>query len=145
MKNPYLTVEGCVNRLYSQYKSHPRLIICCDYDDTLKSMREQYDCSDTINVLKRCQDHNFYIVIYTAAEPKRWPAMLEYAESLGIKVHAINKNPVELVVGNHGKLYYNVLLDDKSGLGQAIEILNKLIDKIELKEFYSQADRTTGN
>ena len=49
---------------------------------------------------------------------------------LKIKITGINANPIPLPFGNHGKIYFNILLDDRAGLSQSIDILNKLIDKI---------------
>lgn len=141
MKNPYLTVEGCVDRLYQEYKKHPKLIIACDHDDTLYDFHNKgYDYSDTINVLRRCQEHGFYIVVFTGTPKEKWNDIFAYWDKLGINITGINKNPINLPFGNDGKIYFNVLLDDRGGLGQTIEVLNKLINKIELKKFYKQEE-----
>lgn len=142
MKNPYLTIDGCIDRLYQEYKKHPRLIIACDHDDTVFDFHNKgYDYSDTINVLKRCQEHNFYIVVFTGTPKEKWPGIFEFWSNLGIEITGINANPINLPFGNDGKIYFNVLLDDRAGLGQTIEVLNALIDKIEKKDFYSNAQK----
>ncbi len=134
--NPYLTVDGCVDRLYQEYKKHPKLVLAVDYDDSVKPRHFEFDCSPVISAVKRAYNLGFYIVVYTAAEPERWPAMIEFMKEQGIEVAAVNKNAIELPYGNFGKIYYNLLLCDRAGLGQSLEVLNKLINKIEMKKFY---------
>lgn len=142
MRNPYLDTDFCVDRLYREYKQHPKLIIAVDYDDTLYDYHKKgYTYEDTINVLKRCQAHDFYICIFTGSPVDKYPSILSYCEQLGLKIASINKNPIPLPFGNDGKMYFNVLLDDRAFLGGTIEILNKLLDKIDKKEFYHEAER----
>jgi len=57
--------------------------------------------------------------------------MIEYMADHGIKISSINKNPIDLPFGNHGKIYYNHLLDDRAGLESALKILKSLIDRIQ--------------
>lgn len=142
MKNPYLEVENCVDRLYREYKQHPKLIIAVDYDDTLYDYHNKgYTYEDTINVLKRCQEKGFYICIFTGSPVDKYPSIMAYCKSLGLEIATINKNPIPLPFGNDGKMYFNVLIDDRAGIGQTLEILNKLLDKIDNKEFYNTAER----
>lgn len=133
MTNPYLTVGGCVDRLYKQWLKHPRLIVACDWDDTVVFFNEDSgdDFSDTINVLKRAAKHNFLIIIYTCSNKERHKSIIDYCANLGIEVATVNKNIIDLGFEPQAKIYYNILLDDKAGLAQSIETLNKLIDKIE--------------
>lgn len=133
MNNPYLSTDNCVTRLYNEYKKHRKLLIAVDFDDTVFDYHNKgYEYSETIEVLKRCSKHEFYIVIFTGADPSKWKFQKEYLESCGIStVATINRNPIDLPFGNWGKIYYNILLDDRSGLGQSIKILNTAIDKIE--------------
>lgn len=32
--------------------------------------------------------------------------------------------------GNHGKMYYNILLDDRAGLGQSLDILSQTLENL---------------
>lgn len=132
--NPYLTIEGCVNRLYKQWQKHPRLIVAVDFDDSIFPYSGDYDYSDTINVLKRAQKHKFIIVIYTVSMKERYPEIIKYCKEIGIDPIVINKDIIDLTGNPEAKIYYNILLDDKAFLGGAIEILNKTIDLIEGKE-----------
>jgi hypothetical protein len=143
MRNPYLTIEGCVDRLYKEYQKHPRLIVAVDHDDTVFDYHNNgYDYSDTTDVLKRCQELNFYIVVFTGTPKEKWDDIFAFWDKqLGIPITCINRNPIKLPFGNDGKIYYNILLDDRGGLGQSIEILNRLINKIQLKKFWNEAER----
>lgn len=144
MKNPYLTIDGCVDRLYREYKKHPKLIVAADHDDSVFDFHNKgYDYSDTINVLKRCRQHGFFIVVFTGTPREKWDDIFDFWSKLGIEITGINRNPIDLPFGNDGKIYFNILLDDRAGLGQSIEVLNKLIDKIELKDFYKESGRIT--
>lgn len=134
IRNPYLTTENCVDRLYKQWQKHPRLIVAVDFDSTLYPLdasEKHIDYSDTINVLKRAQKHKFFIVIYSCSNTERYNKIHKYLAQFGLEVAAINSNIIDLGFEPQAKIYYNILLDDKAGLGQSIEILNKLIDKIE--------------
>lgn len=142
MKNPYLTVDGCVSRLYNEFKKHPKLIVACDHDDSVFDFHNKgYDYSDTIEALKRCQQHDFFIVVFTGMPKEKWNDIFKFWDDLGIKITGINTNPIKLPFGNDGKIYFNILLDDRAGLGQSLEILNKLIDKIETKELYNESEK----
>lgn len=134
MTNPYLTVEGCVNRLYTQWLKHPRLICAVDFDSTVSPLDERekdVDYSDTINVLKRAAKHNFFIVVYSCSNTERYEKIHKHFAQFGLEVAAINSNIIDLGFEPQAKIYYNILLDDKAFLAGSIEVLNKLIDKIE--------------
>jgi hypothetical protein len=51
-----------------------------------------------------------------------------------ITIASINENPIDLPFGNNGKIYYNILLDDRAGLGQALDTLNKTIELIHIHD-----------
>lgn len=129
--NPFLTTDACVSRLLKEYDKHKSLIIACDFDNTVYDYYNQdTDYTYIVEILKQCSLLNFHIVIFTAADKDRWEGMQEYCQNLGFKVSSINKNPVELPFGHHGKIYYNLLLDDRAGLGQSLEILEQVLAEI---------------
>lgn len=128
--HPFTYSTQCADRLYQQWLQHPSLIIAVDFDDTVKPYKGEYDTSEVINILKECQDLGFRIVIFTASEKERFPEIEEYMVSKGIKIEGINKNLLE-DIGNDGKIYYNLLLCDRAGLGQGLEILKILLTKIK--------------
>lgn len=140
MLNTYFETRACIDRLLRQYKDHPRLIIAIDFDDTIFDINFSGKPSQTIlNIIKRCQKHNFYITIYTAREAKDFFFIAEYMSLQGIIIDSINANPIPLQHGNSGKMYYNLLLDDKAGLGQAYLILDTLLAQLEINNYVNKS------
>lgn len=137
--NPYQDTEFCAQRLFAEYKKHSKLIVAVDFDDTVFDFHNRGACYQRIKtLLNKCSQLGFYIVCFTASEPERHRFIEEhFKREFGISLDAINKNVVELPYGNHSKIYFNILLDDKAGLGQAMDILGLTLcyidlDKIEL-------------
>lgn len=136
MTDPYFDTDFCVERLCREYLQHKRLIIALDWDDTVFDFHNKgYQYSQVIDLILECQkDYGFYVVIFTGTPCEKWPSIYERCNELGIKTNFINRNAIPLPFGNDGKIYYNILLDDRSGLGQAYEILKKTVDKIKETE-----------
>lgn len=138
--DPYLTSEACTSRLMREWRKYSGLfdsglIVACDFDDTV------FDFHNTgaiyprvIETLIECKKLGFYVVVFTASHPSRYEYMREYFRERGIEVDAINENPIPLPFGNHGKIYYNILLDDRAGLGQALETLNQVITLVRFEK-----------
>ena len=132
MNDPYTTTLRCVNRLYKEYKRHPRIIVACDFDDTVSPYHDKSETHQRVfSVLRECQKHNFYIVLWTASAPERFDFMKNFMNENGIKIDSINENPIPLPFGNNGKIYYNILLDDRAGLGSALDTLETLLFLID--------------
>ena len=136
MSNRFLNTASCVDNLYREYLLHPKLIIAIDFDCTVFDYKQTGDTYEVaLNLAKRCQDLGFYIVCYTHRSPESYGFIHTYFAEHGITLDAINRNVV--IVGDskvpETKIYYNILLDDKAGLGQAQEILESLLNKIENK------------
>jgi len=134
MSNRYTNTASCVDKLYREYLKHPKLIVAVDFDSTVYDYEQTGDTyEDTWAVLKRCQDLGFYLVCYTCSAPERYGFIYDYFYTHGITIHGINCNvlPPPANWGPDAKIYYNIFLEDKSGLGQTLEILETLLTKIE--------------
>lgn len=132
----FLDTDNCVKRLYKEYVKNKRLIVAIDFDDTVYDYSQNGSTFDQIiQVLKRCKTHNFYIVSWTASAPERYPFIKDHLSKLGIEVDSFNENPIPLPFGNHKKIYYNILLDDRAGLSAAVNILTETINFIEMVEY----------
>lgn len=132
-KHKFTSAQVCADRLYTQYTKHPQLIIAVDFDDTCHPYGEPFDTSEVYDLLKRAQAVGFQLVIYTASVASRFAFIEETVTKAGITIAGINKNLLLDMgtIGNSGKIYYNLLLCDRAGLGQAMETLEILLDKIE--------------
>lgn len=133
MNDPYTDTSICVARLYAEWQKHPRLVLAVDFDSTVFPWKDDSTHTRVLSLVKKAQEAGFYIVIFTASAPERHQFMMTYLENRYIYVDSINKNPIDLPFGNHGKIYYNLLLDDRAGLGQACDTLEQLLEKIQTK------------
>ena len=71
------------------------------------------------------------LILFTAKEKDEdLTPIVEECRKQGYEPDYVNESPVM----NTRKPYYNILLDDRAGLGQAVMILNEVIEKIERKE-----------
>jgi thiol-disulfide isomerase/thioredoxin len=115
---PYL------ERLEEEWRQHGKIIIACDYDDTISPWKlKGFDPTRTIEVLKVAQHTGAYLVIFSACNPDRYDEIRDYCSKLGLKVDAINETPIDLPYGKHGKIYANIFIDDRAGLNESLNIL----------------------
>jgi hypothetical protein len=133
----YTVTAECITRLYKEYTKHKKLVIALDFDDTIFDFHntgEKHE--DVVNLIKRCNKLGFHIVIWTASAPDRYLDIRRHCEQLGISISEINRNPVGLPLkyGHWGKIYYNILLDDRAGLGQAYQTLLAVVQAAELEQ-----------
>ncbi len=135
MFDPYINTDMAVARLMDEYLTHKKLIIAVDFDDTVFDFHKKgYTYDKVVSLVKECSDFGFYIVLFTGTPEEQWPSQVSFMNNLGINIDSVNKNPIPLPFGNHGKPYWNILLDDRAGLGQAYETLRKVMDYIKQGE-----------
>lgn len=135
MTDPYLDDALCEERLLREHRQHGRLIVAVDFDDTVFDFHKAgHTYDEVLSLLRRCNALGFYVVIFTGGGPEAYAGQKAYLEEQGVSVAAVNQNPIPLPFGNHGKIYYNILLDDRAGLGQAVSTLNVVITAIEHKQ-----------
>jgi hypothetical protein len=135
VRDPYADRHIAFNRLYKEYQTHKKLIVALDFDDTVFDFHNEGNTYDRVfDVLFACQNLGFYIVLFTARPKEKWQEPLKYLDQFGIHVDSVNTNPFPLPFGNDGKIYYNILLDDRAGLGESLGILESVIDEIYREE-----------
>ena len=113
-------------RLLKEWQQHGKVIISVDYDSTISywpSIENKSDIERTIKLLKLAFNTGAYIVIFTCSHVDRYEEIQKHCDELQLPINAINKNPLEMPYGNHGKIYYNINLCDRSGLREALDIL----------------------
>jgi len=127
MKPELSKIETYINRLYQEWLQHGKIIISADWDDTVKywGLDNKEDVERTIKLLQEAHYTGAYIVIFTASDVSRFEEIQKHCEELKIPISSINKNPIELPYGHNGKIYYNINLCDRSGLTQALDILEE--------------------
>lgn len=124
-----------VDRLYQEWSQHGKIIIAVDFDDTIspwkfKSRDDLMELDKTINTLVIAKETGAYIVINTACAEDRHEEIQAYCEKIRLPIDAINKNPIDLPYGKNGKIYANIFVDDRGGINEALEILEKAMYKV---------------
>jgi len=120
LKNKY------TERLVNEWRMHGKIIVSVDFDSTLypyPTIENKEDIERTIKLVQLAYQTGAYIVIFTASPPERHQEIQEYCDKIQVPVNSINTNPIELPYGNHGKIYYNINLCDRSGLTEALDTL----------------------
>ena len=125
MEDPYLNYVYCYDRLLHEYELYKSLIIAVDFDDTIYDFHKKgHTYKNVIDLLKECSRRGFKIIILTDNSNHKLIEM--YCNQIGIHIEGINKNVIDKF-DDCGKIYYNILLDDRAGLPSAYFLLNKLI------------------
>ena len=120
-----------LQRLIEQYVKQDRLIIAYDFDDTV-SPYVCSSCSEVQSVLRMSRDFlGAYFIVYTCnPNVEKVKEFLDYHKLPYDSINAAAPfSPLQPnTIGE--KLYYNLLLDDKAGLGEAtaaLKTLNRLV------------------
>ena len=128
---PYL------NRLEEEWEQYGKIIIACDYDDTISPWKMQNrDFKRVFEVLTIAKQTGAYVVIFTACKEDRYPEIAQYCLQNGLEIDGINKTPIDLPYGNDKKIYANVFIDDRAGLNEALNILEFAMYKIRGKKHH---------
>ncbi len=126
-----LEIEHYIDRLFNEWTQHGKIIIACDFDDTISPWKlHNFDFDKVIELLKIAKQTGAYIVIFTACNTDRYDEIRKYCESKGLVIDAINETPVELPYGKNGKIYANVFIDDRAGLHEAMHILETAMYRV---------------
>jgi len=132
---PYL------DRLEEEWRMHGKIIIACDYDDTISPWKmHNSDFKRVFDVLKTAKATGAYVVIFTACKPERYDEITKYCQENGLEIDGINKTPIELPYGNDKKIYANVFIDDRAGLNEALNILEMAMYRIRGSKFHGSFD-----
>lgn len=138
--HPYNTV-GAFNRLIAEYQKYDTLYIGFDFDNTVwnyDKYKDNYaDNQDAVNqdmlsVLKACKSVGMTLCLWTSSPDEKTTIYKAYlCEKWGIKPDYINESPL-----NPGgiKPHFTILLDDRAGLEQAVQMVSKLVVMISKGE-----------
>ena len=121
---PSVTSGFNLLRLIEQYQKQNQIIIAYDFDDTVKPLYSS-DCSEIHSLLRGAKRAlNAYLIVYTSNS--QTDEIKRFLDEENIPYDSINEN-APFVPFKSGKLFYNILLDDKAGLAQAANDLKALI------------------
>lgn len=121
--DPYINELICIRRLVKEWVNHKSLIIAYDYDNTVFDYHNLgYEFKNVISTLRECKNYGAKFIVFSCSPKERYSEMVSYLTENDIPFDTINENIVKLH-GGEGKLFYNILLDDRSGLKSAHSIL----------------------
>lgn len=124
LMDPYLNDLNCVKRLVNEWVKHKSLIIAYDYDNTVFDYHSVgYKFDGIIETLKECKKYGAKFIVFSCSPKDRHSEMIDYLNQNEIPWDTINENIVTLHDGE-GKVFYNILLDDRAGLKSSFSILS---------------------
>ena len=117
-----------LERLITQYKKQEQIVVAYDFDDTVRPMYCA-DCGHIHSLLRMLKEKaNAYLIVFTSNEDIE--SVENYLFNWEIPYDSINQN-APFVPFKDGKIFYNILLDDKSGLGEVVNTLEQFLYLIE--------------
>lgn len=119
-------MDKYTERLIKEWRAYGKIIIAVDYDSTISpyhTIDNKHDISRAISLITYAQGVGAYVIIHTCCDPDRFDEIKNYCTNNGIRIDSFNKNPIDLPFGNHGKPYANLILDDRAGFTQALDML----------------------
>ena len=141
----FLKFKNFYMRLKDDYIHHKRLIIAYDFDDTISNFSEckfaeakGYKNDKIIKLLQDYRDYAYFILFTARSTEESIREAVSYIDKNNIPLNVVNKDMPGLPCTPGTKVYYNVLLDDKSGLGWPYRALKKLLKYIKKEKKYER-------
>ena len=127
--DPYCDPYRAIERLYAEYVKHGNLIIGVDFDDTIYDCHANgYEFPTTIDALKEAQALGCKLCVWTANADK---ALVHSVwADLGLTINYYNESPIKFH-DDQVKPYFKLLLDGRAGLGDALDSLIMVIERIK--------------
>ena len=139
----YLDDKQCIDRLLNEWEKYGFLIISYEFDDVIFDYHGKDDkYPNMIDLLRKAKKLGCYLVVFSCSEDSRIPFIEKHLIDNDIPFNSINQMP-EFLGFNCRKIYANHILDSRSGLSSAYNILNEVCeivwmnrnaDKIKLKQ-----------
>ena len=124
----YLNTENTYQRLLKEYKEHDFLVVAYDFDNTVYDYHKNgWQFNNVIQLLQNLKKINCYLIIFTANEDIEF--VKKYCKDNEIPFDAINEQP-PFYKSKSRKIYYNILLDDRAGLREVYNGLERLVKEV---------------
>lgn len=129
MEDRFLDTSESVKRLVQNYKDHENLIVAFDFDNTVYDYAGVGDAYPKIEALLwRLKKLNISLILFTCNEGEKLLEVLDYCKRRGYEPDFVNVSPLL----STKKPYYNILLDDRAGLGEAYQTLTLTLNTLGL-------------
>lgn len=123
MDDRYVDVLPKLARLIREDIQYGSLIIAFDFDNTIHDYHNVGDnYPRTIKALNKAQLRGHTLVLFTSNPDTDF--CLQYCKGIGLDIKWVNKSPIAM---GGVKPYYNLLLDDRAGLGEALKLLEAIL------------------
>ena len=127
----YLIPNSSFLRLYKEYIQYGSLVIAYDFDNTVFDFHQKGNTYwNVIMLLRKLKELNCICICFTANQDEDF--VRDYCKTNNIPLDKLNENP-DFFKSKARKIYYNVLLDDRSGLSQTYQELTLLTNLINNK------------
>lgn len=127
----YMDDRNVLNRLIKEYKKYGTLIVAYDFDNTVYDYHaDGHSYNSVIKLLRKLNTLGCYLIVFTASDESKFEFISNYLEDNRIPFDTINKN-APFVNFNSGKIYYNILLDDRAGLKSTHDVLVNFIKYLD--------------
>lgn len=134
MADYYEIDRNCIDRLVTEWAKYGKIIISYDFDDTLYDFHERgIPLGRVEEALRRAQKIGAYFICSTSRNNDLLPFVRDWLKEHSIPCDKINE-PLDFVKHREGKIYSQIHLDDRAGLGSALYILNQAMDIIQKKK-----------
>lgn len=126
----YMDDQNCIDRLYKEYEKYNSLIVAYDFDHTVFDYSKKgHKFNRVINLIRICNDLGFHLVVFTSSNDDRIPEIKQYLKENNIPFNAVNETPSYIPFQGR-KIFFNIMLDDRSGLNSSYKILSTVVYKI---------------
>ena len=135
MNDPYVYRVNCIDRLREEIERYGTLFVAFDFDNTVFDYHGKGFRFDAVEgLLRNCKLFGFKLILFTAKESQEeLNECVAYCKKRGYEPDFINENPLM----NTKKPYYNILLDDRAGLGDACECLATAMLQVQSEKMKS--------
>lgn len=132
MTDRYLNDQQCIDRLLNEWQRYGNLVIAVDFDNTLYDYHSRGDKYDNvIALIRKVHKMGCRVVVFTCCDETRFSFIEKYMRDNDIPFDAINEDAAFIEYRGR-KIYFNWLLDDRSGLSAAYHILNEVCERVWL-------------
>lgn len=126
-----------VEKLLDVYEKHGKIIVGCDFDDTFFMTSELHPDdfhteprTEKVRDLLRKAKPIMTLCLYTVSDPVSLLYKKEIMRLEGLEPDYVNSGPIDNQWDSTGKPYFNILLDDKAGLNEALSILEEFLSEV---------------
>lgn len=121
---------GLRNKLIKQYNEHGKLLVAVDFDDTVYPFSvPDSEIQHIRDLVIKLNQQGHEVIVFTCRHEEE-PVKAFY-KGAGMKYDYFNDSPVKSEDVGLGKIFFNILLDDKAGLSEAYCTLESVLCTIE--------------